>query len=171
MYDKEYLYIGAEVTDDVVITHFDFPRMSYPYDTDSMEIILDLRTGPEQGFDPPTPGLYHHLCLAEYRMTDFNPEKWQGGSAGGPVLPKPNLIPGAETYFNLTKKGYDMICRIPLQSLKNINAKPGYKIGFDVAINDNDGTTYRKNQHIWAGYTQNQSWWDMSSIGALIFGR
>jgi len=28
-------------------------------------------------------------------------------------------------------------------------AKPGFKIGFDVAINDNDGTSFRKNQHIW----------------------
>jgi hypothetical protein len=49
-------------------------------------------------------------------------------------------------------------------------AQPGYKIGFDIAINDNDGTNYRKNQHIWAGYNQNQSWWDVGTIGALIFG-
>ena len=44
-------------------------------------------------------------------------------------------------------------------------------MGFDVAFSDNDGTTYRKNQHIWAGYGQNQSWWDMETIGILIFGR
>ena len=46
-------------------------------------------------------------------------------------------------------------------------APPGYKIGFDVGISDNDGTTYRKNQHI---FNQNQSWWDMGTIGALILG-
>ncbi len=49
-------------------------------------------------------------------------------------------------------------------------AETGFKIGFDVAINDNDGTNYRKNMHIWAGFTQNQSLWDMATIGALIFG-
>jgi len=58
----------------------------------------------------------------------------------------------------------------PLTSLKEMIAQPGYKIGFDVGISDNDGTTYRKNQHIWAGFNQNQSWWDMGMIGALIFG-
>jgi len=40
-----------------------------------------------------------------------------------------------------------------------------------VAISDNDGsTTYRTNQYIWAGFNQNQSWWDMGTIWALVFG-
>ena len=56
------------------------------------------------------------------------------------------------------------------ETSKKSKAMPGSKIGFDVAISDNDGTTYRKNQHIWAGFNQNQSWWDMGTIGALIFG-
>ena len=63
-----------------------------------------------------------------------------------------------------------MIARYPLSRLNGAAIVPGFKIGFDVAINDNDGTNYRKNQHIWAGYNQNQSWWDMGTIGALIFG-
>ena len=50
-------------------------------------------------------------------------------------------------------------------------APPGYKIGFDVGISDNDGTVYRKNQHLLAGFNQNQSWWDMGAIGALIWGK
>ena len=54
--------------------------------------------------------------------------------------------------------------------MKELVVKPGNKIGFDVAINDNDGTNYRRNQHIWAGYNSNQSWWDMGTIGALVFG-
>ncbi|MDZ7292535.1 MAG: heparinase II/III family protein [candidate division KSB1 bacterium] len=169
MYDKEYLYVGAEVTDDVVVAHWNFPVMSYPWDTDCMEVVLDTRTGSDQGADPPTPGLFRHLSMAEYRTTDFGPTMWQGGGAGGPLLPKPNLVPGTETYFHRTEKGYNIVCRCPLTSLKNVIAEPGYKIGFDVAINDNDGTSYRKNQHIWAGFNQNQSWWDMGTIGAMIF--
>ncbi len=170
MYDDQFLYIGADVIDDIVVTHWDFPRMSYPWDTDSMEVVLDTRTSSGQGADPPTPGLFRQLCLPEFRNIDFNADSWLGGSAGGPILPRPNIIPDAETFFNLTEKGYAIFARIPLQSLGEITPEPGTKIGFDVAINDNDETNYRKNQHIWAGYTQNQSWWVLGAIGALIFG-
>ena len=170
MYDDQYLYVGAEVTDDSLVTHWDFPRMSYPWDTDCMEVVLDTRVNSTQGYDPPTPGLFRHLSLAEYRETDFSAEAWQGAGAGGPLLPKPNLVPGAETYFHRTKNGYAIIARYPFSSMKDIVVLPGNKIGFDVAINDNDGTNYRRNQHIWAGYNQNQSWWDVGTIGALIFG-
>ncbi len=170
MYDDNYIYVGAAVRDDVVVTTWDFPVMSYPWDTDCMEVILDTRLGSDQGTDPPPPGLFRHLSMAEYRRTEFGPEKWQGGGAGGPTLPKPLLVPNAETYFHRAETGYNLICRYPLTSLKEAIAQPGYKIGFDVGISDNDGTTYRKNQHLWAGFNQNQSWWDMGTIGALIFG-
>jgi len=170
MYDDRYLYIGAEVSDQTNITTWNFPAMSYPWDTDCMEIVLDTRTGADQGFDPPTPGLYRHLSLAEYRKTEFTQDRWQGGGAGGPTLPKPLLVRNAETYYTRTETGYTLICRFPLASLPVGIIKPGQKIGFDVAVNDNDGTTYRKNVHIWAGYTSNQTWWDLGSIGALIFG-
>ncbi len=168
MYDRTYLYVGAAVTDDSVVTHWDFPRMGYPWDTDCMEVMIDVRGNSTQGHDPPTPGAFRHLSLVEYRETDFSSLAWQG--AGAPCLLKPNLVPGGETYFHRTKEGYAMIARFPLAGLPGIVAKPGYKIGFDVAINDNDGTSFRKNQHIWAGYDQNQSWWDLSTIGALVFG-
>jgi len=170
MYDRKYLYVGAEVKDDSVVTHWDFPAMSYPWDTDCMEVVLDTRTSTDQGHDPPTPGLFRHLSLAEHRKTEFGPERWRGGGAGGPTLPKPLLVPGADTYFIRKQHGYSLICRYPLAELNDVIARPGHKIGFDVAISDNDGTTYRKNQHIWAGFSQNQSWWDMGTIGMLIFG-
>ncbi len=169
MYDSAYLYVGAAVADDSVVTHWDFPRMGYPWDTDCMEVVIDARDNSLQGYDPPTPGTYRHLCLPEYRVTDFSSIAWQGAAA--PDLPKLNLVPGGETYFHRTKNGYAMIARLPLAGMPGVIAKPGYKIGFDVGINDNDGTSFRKNQHIWAGYDQNQSWWDLSTIGALIFGQ
>ena len=62
-----------------------------------------------------------------------------------------------------------MIARYPLSNLQGVSAQPGETVGFDVAISDNDGTNYRKNLHLWAGYTQNQTWWDMATIGKLIF--
>jgi hypothetical protein len=167
MYDRRYLYVGADVTDDSLVTHWDFPRMNYPWDTDCMDVFLDVRTNSTQGHDPPTPGMFRHLSLAEYRETDFGAVAFQGPN--GPLLPKPNLVPGAETFHRRTKQGYAIIARYPLSSLSGIVAKPGYKIGFDVAFNDNDGTNYRKNQHIWAGYNQNQAWYDVGTEGALVF--
>jgi Carbohydrate family 9 binding domain-like/Heparinase II/III-like protein/Alginate lyase len=169
MYDDAFLYVGAEVMDDSLVTHWNFPVMSYPWDTDCMEVVLDTRANAAQGFDPPTPGLYRHLSMAEHTRTAFSAELWRGGGAGGPTLPKPLLVEGAETFFRRTQGGYTIICRLPLSGLRGLAPVPGMKIGFDLAVNDNDGTTYRKNQHIWAGYTQNQSWWDMGTIGALIF--
>jgi hypothetical protein len=169
MYDDSLLYVGADVLDDCVVTSWNFPVMSYPWDTDCMEVILDTRTGADQGSDPPTPGLFRHLSMAEHRLTEFPPEKWQGGGAGGPTLPKPLLVPGAKTYFARTAGGYAMMCRYPLAALARVRIGAGSKIGFDVAISDNDGTTYRKNQHIWAGFNQNQSWLDLGTIGVLLF--
>ena len=169
LYDSKYLYVGADVQDDSVVTHWNFPMMSYPWDTDCMEVVLDTRTTSSQGTDPPTPGLFRHLSLAEYTLTDFGPELWRGGGAGGPLLPKPLLVPNAETFFQRSGQGYAMICRYPMKQLGLMSPRGGTKIGFDVAFSDNDGTTYRKNQHMWAGYGQNQSWWDMGTIGILIF--
>lgn len=170
MYDAHHIYVGAAVSDDSLVTHWDFPRMSYPWDTDCMEVVLDVRTNSAQGKDPPTPGLFRHLSMAEYRRTDFPPELWQGGGAGGPLLPKPNLVPGAETWYRRTAGGYAMMARYPLTALNGFDVRPGARIGFDVGISDNDGTNYRGNLHIWAGFTQNQSWWDMGTIGVLVFG-
>ncbi len=168
MYDTASLYVGADVLDDSVATHWNFPVMSYPWDTDCMEVVLDTRMGSDQATDPPTPGLFRHLSMAEHRLTEFSPEQWQGGGAGGPTLPKPLLVPGAETFYSRTAGGYAIVCRFPLSSLGRAIVKPGAKLGFDVAFSDNDGTTYRKNQHIWAGFNQNQSWWDMGTIGVLL---
>ena len=83
MYDKTYLYVGADVTDDSVVAHWDFPRMSYPLDTDAMEVVFDTRVNSAQGTDPRTPGLFRHLSLAEYRITDFGADAWQRGRGGG----------------------------------------------------------------------------------------
>jgi hypothetical protein len=170
LYDSIFLYVGADVTDDSVVTHWEFPAMSYPWDTDCMEVVLDTRRGAAQGDDPPTPGLFRHLSLAEHRVTRFPADRWRGGGAGGPLLPAPLLVPGAETFFARSATGYAIMCRYPIASLQGLQPGPGFVLGFDVAFSDNDGTTYRKNQHIWAGYGQNQSWWDMQTIGLLIFG-
>jgi hypothetical protein len=168
LFDETYLYVGAAVRDDSVTTTWDFPAMSYPWDTDCMEVVLDTRTGADQATDPPTPGLKRHLSMPEYRRTLFGPERWQGAGAGGPLLPRPLIVAGAETFYARSDAGYALICRYPLHELGLRGGKGPITIGFDAAVNDNDGTTYRKNTHIWSGYTRNQTWWDMGTIGVLI---
>jgi hypothetical protein len=162
MYDKDYLYIGCEVMDDKVVEHYD-SRMRWPFDPDNIEIILDTRMNSEQGADPLTEGTFRHLSLPEYRSFKFD------ASMPGDISVWFKQIPGAQTFFKKTERGYSMIVRIPLSSMPLVAPTDGSKIGFDLAISDNDGTLYRKNQHIWAGYNQNQSWLDYKLIGALIF--
>lgn len=162
MYDKDYLYVGCEVTDNKVVEHYDY-RMRWPFDPDSVEVILDTRINSEQGADPLTKGTFRHLALPEYRAVKFD------ASMPGDISVWFRQISGAETFFKKTEKGYNMIVRIPLSSLPLVNTKDGAKVGFDLAISDNDGAFYRKNEHIWAGYNQNQSWLNYRLIGALIF--
>ncbi|MFH1230172.1 MAG: sugar-binding protein [Planctomycetota bacterium] len=162
MYDKDYVYFGSEVMDDKVVEHYD-QRMRWPYDPDSVEIILDTRTNSEQGVDPLTEGTFRYLSLPEYRSLKFD------ASMPGDISVWFCQIIGAQTFYKKTEKGYNMIVRIPLAGMPLVVTDDGSKIGFDLAISDNDGTLYRKNQHIWAGYNQNQSWLDFRLIGALIF--
>jgi len=162
MYDADYLYVGAEVIDDIVSTDFD-PRSQTPSDFDSIEIILDTRVNSEQGHDPPTPGVFRHVAVPGMHRIVFDE------TTKGDIPVRFRQINGAETFWRWTEQGYNIVVRIPWQSLPRVKPEPGMKIGFDIAINDNDGTRYRTNQMLWAGFNQNQSWLDLSLIGALIF--
>ena len=160
-YDDEYLYVGAEVKDDIVSTEFD-PHMEMPCDFDSIEIVLDTRLNGEQGHDPPTPGVFRHIAVPGRKRILFD------GKTRGDIPVRFRQIAYADTFWKLTEKGYNVVVRIPWKSLPLVAVEPGMKIGFDVALNDNDGTRFRTNQMLWAGFNQNQTWLDLSLIGALI---
>jgi hypothetical protein len=161
MYDDKYFYVGAEITDDVVSTEFD-PKLQTPSDFDSIEIVLDTRLNGEQGHDPPTPGAFRHIAVAGIRRIVFD------GSTKGDIPVRFRQVGATDTFSKLTKKGYNIIVRMPWESLPLVKPEPGTKIGFDIALNDNDGTQFRTNQMLWAGFNQNQTWLDLSLIGALI---
>ncbi|MGA9364566.1 MAG: sugar-binding protein [Bacteroidota bacterium] len=160
-YDDEYLYVGAEVKDDIVSTEFD-RNMEMPCDFDSIEIILDTRLNGEQGHDPPTAGVSRHIAVPGIKRILFD------GRTRGDIPIRFRQIADADTLWKLTEKGYNIVVRIPWKSLPLVAVEPGMKIGFDVALNDNDGTRFRTNQMLWAGFNQNQTWLDLSLIGALI---
>jgi hypothetical protein len=162
MYDDEYFYVGAEVTDNIVSTEFD-PKVQMPSDFDSIEVILDTRVNGEQGHDPPTSGVFRHVAVPGSSAIHFSE------NTKGDIPVRFRQINNAETFWKLTDKGYNIIVRIPWRSLPLVRAEPGMKIGFDVAVNGNDGTRFRTNQMLWAGFNQNQTWLDLSLIGTLIF--
>jgi hypothetical protein len=161
MYDDEYLYIGAEVKDDIISSKFD-SQMEMPSDFDSIEIVLDTRLNGEQGHDPPTPGVFRHIAVPGMRRILFD------GKTRGDIPIRFRQIANADTFWKLTEKGYNMTVRIPWKSLPLVTVEPGMKVGFDIALNDNDGTRFRTNQMLWAGFNQNQTWLDLSLIGSLI---
>lgn len=162
MYDDDYFYVGAEVTDDVVSTDFD-PRTQMPSDFDSIEIILDTRVNSEQGLDPPTPGVFRHVAVPGRSEIRFDE------TTKGDIPVRFRQIKDAQTFWEFTERGYHIIVRVPWGSLPLVNPESGMKIGFDIALNDNDSTRFRTNQMLWAGFNQNQSWLDLSLVGALIF--
>jgi len=162
MYDDEYLYVGAEVRDDIVSFEFD-PETQMPSDFDSIEIILDTRINSEQGKDPPTPGVFRHVAVPGWRQIVFDEH------VRGDIPVRFRQIRDAETFWKVMEGGYNIAVRIPWKSLSLVRPEAGMKIGFDLALNDNDGTRYRTNQMLWAGFNQNQTWLDLSLIGALLF--
>ncbi|MEK6570976.1 MAG: sugar-binding protein, partial [Bacteroidota bacterium] len=162
MYDDEYFYVGAEVTDNIVSTEFD-PKVQMPSDFDSIEVILDTRVNGEQGHDPPTSGVFRHVAMPGFSAIHIDE------NTKGDIPVRFRQIKDAEPFGKLTDKGYNIIVRIPWRSLPLVRPEAGMKIGFDVAVNDNDGTRFRTNQMLWAGFNQNQTWLDLSLIGALIF--
>jgi hypothetical protein len=87
MYDKDYLYVGAEVTDDVVETRWNFPIMSYPWDTDCMEVVLDTRAGSDQGSDTPTTGLFRQLSMASIAPQILVPPCGKAAAPAGRCFP------------------------------------------------------------------------------------
>jgi len=61
-----------------------------------------------------------------------------------------------------------MIVRLLLRNAR-CRREAGIKIGFDVAINDNDGTSFREPAHL--GRIRSEPVLvDLSTIGALVFG-
>ena len=123
MYDKTYLYAGADVTDDSVVTHWDFPRMSYPWDTDAMEVVFDTRVNSAQGTDPPHPRIVPRIFRWRNTAQRISVPTRGKGRGGGATPAKTKPCAGAETYTRLRRDGYSMIVRYPLSSLQGVSAQ------------------------------------------------
>lgn len=139
-YDDQYLYLAADVTDDVVIQEFEG---IYLYQGDSVELYLDTD-------------------LSDAGSGTYSEDDWQLAFTPGTQAAKPDRVlfqqvsgrevNGVVVAAKKTAKGYMLEVAIPLSELK-LTPKAGLEIGFDTAINDVDtaGVSTTENQIILGG--------------------
>jgi hypothetical protein len=197
IWDKHYLYVAVEVTDD----HVTEPHGSLvkgnetgSWDDDGVELMLD-----EDGCC--TAGYYigdlaHHEIHFVYSSTHpFVFDNFWIQKAGAPAalfdLPdgnkEPLSLPGEEMVkndvtnvfsqrpyrgafaFKRTAVGYNLELRIALPKAKMATIeKGGHPIGLDIAINDNDlGSGPLKQQLHWSGMN-GMFWRDTKYFGTLL---
>lgn len=121
MWDKDNLYVIADVTDAVLNK-----SNANPWEQDSVEIFLDQnnnKTSSYQGDDSQIRINYEN----EVSVSGYNPT-------------------GLKTQTKITDKGYIVEAAIPLTEIK---AENGYIVGFDVQVNDADASGQRTSVVTW----------------------
>ncbi len=142
LWDEENLYIAAKVKD----TDIRFEDVN-PYQNDCVEIFLNPSNNKDGAFEP----LDRQLWSA-YVDNDKS------------VLYK-NKYP-FNSAWNFTKDGYTVEIAIPWSSME-LTASDGLKLGFDLAVNDNDiGGNKRRGVATWCGSNLNYN--DTSMYGTLV---
>jgi hypothetical protein len=149
LWDDEYLYVGVEVSDDILVND---GRQAFF--TDGVEIAVDGAYNQSFEFDN------NDLLLAKAIQTFW--------------LQEQNLnTDGIVNKYVETLSGYTMEFAIPW-SIMNINPVAGNSIGFNVAVNDDDGNTVTNMPKplIWYGH-QNYfvtpgNWGELSLSGEQV---
>ncbi len=125
------LYLGIEVTDDVLLHE----SGKAWWVGDSIEVFLDTdRTSPD---DPKGYSDDDHQIF----LLPFHPGLRWGVVGRGPGAPYPDGgLRGIEVAVTTREEGYTVEARIPLSNLEPLRPDAQGRIGFDLAINDVDGT-------------------------------
>lgn len=146
-WDATNLYVGVEVIDKNL--HND--GTSAPHLDDGVEIYFDADNSKANSYD----GSNDYQFFLPYNSTI--------ATAG------PNSISDVTGINYITKqtdKGYNLEVSIPWATLRLERAIDGIKVGFDIAINDDDdGADTREGQIVWAGTESN--WQNASAWGTL----
>ncbi|MCD6545327.1 MAG: heparinase II/III family protein [Thermotogae bacterium] len=171
-FDEKNIYIGLSVTDDYLVLYGRwrairyFPddkrhKMERLYDSDSFQVYFDFRKDEEQKSSHFTPGAFGFL---------FAPR------IGTNILEKVEVcsewtdLTKVEGTWYPTDKGYDAFVKIPFEILKIENPKIGDKVGFDLILNDNDGTERRNQQMVWSGSRNGRVWLHQQYHYPDVFG-
>jgi len=173
--DKNYLYVGADVNDDVV---FDDNKY-YPGDTwqaDALELFIGLYNQAEN----PMTVTYKRGKTPDYHLR-FNKQKLREDHWD--VETDELLLPGANYYWaEKFPSGYVVEAKIPLTDLANrrdagavkldeIYVKEGYKVMFDIGQFDNDGgAANREGRIFWTATNGDQGYQNATLLGYTWIG-
>jgi endo-1,4-beta-D-glucanase Y len=145
LWDDTYLYILADITDDVKIS-----ESTNAYDDDGVEVYIDINN------DKAT----------TYGTNDFQYTfGWNKGTTVS-VLPAGRSVAGI-TYTAVARTGgYIIEARIPWATIQGTPAA-GQLVGIDFMINDDDDNGVRDGKLSWNAATDN-AWQDPSLFGTAI---
>ncbi len=163
IYDDEYLYLAVSVTDDWVAANDADPESEdgQTWNDDSVEIFID---GDYSRFDTPLTQASADDQAREFAtggqfvLTAVNARRDK--EAGDPEFGENGDWYGRVEW---TDTGYEAEFKIKLSKIGN--PTKGSKIGFNVAVNDDDDETTARYQMRWAGEAHRES-----TYGTLYFG-
>jgi len=141
MYDKEYLYLAADITDKTPLVNK--KERGDIWNGDAIEMVFSTDPG------------------ADKNRGDFGRSDFQVGfGAGDGKGVKPSIWnwqrrrspTGSEIFVKkIDQTGYIIEAKIPWAFFGSFVPNPGTKVGFDLAIDDADATGEREKQLIWSG--------------------
>jgi hypothetical protein len=149
------LVLRVAVTDDAVVCS---GPVEGQYDYDGVQVYFDPRDDAARG-DASLTGVCGLLLIpasaegTPARILPIAPARsgTDAAASGAPSLGEVHLDSA------LRADGYDLTLIVPLAHLGRIPAS-GDKIGFDLIVNDNDGTFRRAQQMIWTGAGGSRIW-------------
>ena len=141
IWDEKALYVYCEVKDTVLSDKNDLVYMQ-----DSIEIFVDENNNKTTTYEKDD---------GQFRVSFNNKQSF--GSTGN--------VDGFKSATKIIPGGYVVEAKIPF---KTITAKEGTIIGFDLQVNDDQGTGKRDSIAKWNDETNN-SWQNTSGFGLLIF--
>ena len=137
IYDRHRIYIAVEVQDEKIVT-----GSEHPWEDDGIEIYFDRNNNKEKEYNSDDCRI---VCSASGKVYAYNLEERRATCA-----------------FKKTETGYTGEIRIGF----NGRRRPNRVYGFDLGVNDNDGTG-ETGRIMWKGTAENET--DTSGFGALVF--
>lgn len=173
-WDDNGIWLTCRVWDDHVVFN---PALQYAFHNDGLQVYFDFRPASRRGGSHYTPGLAAYLVTA-LSTEGVVPAVYE--IAGNREISNPDAksnwftSEGVHGRTTILPDGYELVLKFPYDSMGVQRPKVGDVIGFDLALNDNDGTRTRRTQMVWAGAARRWAWLlgtyrDPSRFGQLIF--
>jgi len=143
LWDENALYVYMEVSDSVLSA-----ASTTVYMQDSIEVFIDENNNKTTSYEPDD---------GQFRVSFENKQSF--GSTGS--------VKGFESAAQIIEGGYAVEVKIPYQSL---TPQDGTIIGFDLQVNDDQGSGTRDSISKWNDPT-NESWRSTAGLGVLIFSK